>query len=434
MALSDIACRSAKARERAYKLFDAKGLYLLVQPSGSRLWRLKYRVAGREKLLAIGGYPEVSLRAARERRDQARALLDAGTDPSAEKKRRKVAAAAATLDSFERIARAWHLARAASLAPRYAGQIMDRLEADVFPAIGALPIRTIGPPAVLELVRRIEARGAREMAHRVRMHVSDVFVWAIASGLAEQDPAAVIRKALQPTNGRLRPALIKLPELRRVLTATEALPGVWWSTRLASRLLALTAARPGVVRLAERQEFEDLEGSQPVWRVPAAKMKLTRERKRDAAFEFVMPLSSQAAAVARVAIAASPACRSATGADWLFPGAGSWLKPISDSTLSKHYREAGFAGRHVPHGWRASFSTLMNERAATEDRERDRAIIDLMLAHVPEGVEAAYKPRRVPAAAARAGAGVGRPADRGAAGARGAGAGGAAPTRAGGRT
>ena len=384
--LTDAACRKAKPRESAWKLRDGGGLYLEVLPSGTKSWRWKYRFHGKEKRLTIGQYDAVGLTAARTKRDQARELLAQGIDPSAEKKRVRAANAVAALDTFERVARAWHEEWQANRDARYAKQVLSRLEENVFPKIGPLPIAAITPPQVLEAIRAIEKRGAREMAHRVRMHMSDVFVWGIASGLCEQDPASIVRKALKPTQPQLRPALIKLKDVRKVLTLTEALPDIWWATRLASRLVALTAARPGVVRLAEKREFEALDGDEPIWRIPAAKMKLTRERKRDSAFEFVVPLSRQAVDVVKAAIAASPSPQ----CQWLFPGIGSWRKPISDSTLSSHYRDAGFTGRHVPHGWRSSFSTILNERAAIEDRERDRAIIDLMLAHVPEGVEAAY--------------------------------------------
>jgi hypothetical protein len=391
--LTEAACRNANRREKPYKLPDSGALHLHVSTTGVKSWRWKYRFAGKEKLLSLGQYPDISLKSARKKRDAARDLLQEGIDPSAEKKRRKAAEIAEALNSFERVARAWHKVRAKSLSPRYAAAILSRLENNVFPALGRRPVRDISPPEVLEVIRRIEARGAHDMAHRVRNHISDVFVWAISSGLAETDPAGIIRKALEPTDPRSRPAMVKLKLARTVLEQTEQRAGAHWSTLLASRLLALTAARPGVVRLAEKAEFEDLDGRKPIWRIPAAKMKLTQQRKRDITWEFVIPLSRQAVAVVKAAIATTPS------PTYLFTGIGSWLKPISDSTLSKLYRQAGFTGQHVPHGWRATFSTLMNELAAVEDRERDRAIIDLMLAHAQEGVEpiynrAAYMPRR----------------------------------------
>lgn len=380
-------------------MFDERGLYLLVRKSGSKLWRLKYRFAGKEKTLSIGPYPEVGLSAARIARDKALAQLRDGTDPSAEKQVRKAQAIADAFDNFERVARAWHDVKKRTVTEKYAAAILGRLELHAFPSLGKLPIRTITPPVVLEMIRKIEKRGAHDVAHRVRNHVSEVFVWSIASGMAETDPAAIIQKALIPTDPRLRPAARDVEFARKLLTDVESLPGSHWSTILASRLLALTAARPGVVRLAERQEFEDLDGPNPIWRIPAEKMKLTKSQKRDITWEFVIPLSRQAVAVAKAAISESLACQSRDGPNWLFPGPGAWTKPISDSTLSKVYRLAGYRGIHVPHGWRTTFSTIMNERAAMEDQERDRAIIDLMLAHTQPGVEpiynrALYLPRR----------------------------------------
>lgn len=391
--LTDASCRNAKPRAKAYKLSDSESLFLFVSPTGARIWRWKYRIAGKEKLLTIGRYPSTSLVEARRARDGARAMLEAGQDPSAAKKHRKASIAAEQLDNFEKVARAWHAAKAKSLTDRYAAAVLSRLEVNVFPRIGSTSLKAITPPMVLTVIRAIEARGANDMAHRVRNHISDIFVWAIASGLAESDPAAIIRKALVQTDSRLRPALVKIDHARQVLIETEKSQLAHWSTKLASRLLALTAARPGVVRLAERSEFEGLDGSQPLWRIPAAKMKLTKQRKRDITREFVVPLSVQAVEVVKAALAVSPSPQ------WLFTGIGTWTRPISDSTLSKLYRQSGFTGRHVPHGWRSSFSTIMNERAAQSGRETDRAIIDLMLAHEQAGVEpiynrAAYMPRR----------------------------------------
>lgn len=397
--LTDVACRKALPGEKERKLFDERGLYLLIKPSGSKLWRMKYRFADKEKKLSFGRYPEISVTAARQARDKALHQLREGIDPSAEKQQRKAQAIADALDSFEKVARAWYEVKKTSLAPRYAAAILSRLENNVFPAFGSKSIRAITPPMVLDMIRGIEKRGANDMAHRVRNHVSDVFVWAIASGLAETDPAAIIRKALVPTDPQLRPAMVKITAARTLLATIEEIPATHWSTLLASRLLALTAARPGVARLAEKQEFEGLEGPSPIWRIPTEKMKLTRAQKRDIAWEFVIPLSRQAAAVACAAISESPACKEPSGPSWLFPGTGGWRRPISDSTLSKLYRDAGFTGKHVPHGWRSTFSTIMNERAALQDQERDRAIIDLMLAHAQQGVEpiynrALYLPRR----------------------------------------
>ena len=382
--LTDLTCRKAKAREAAYQLHDSGGLFLYVTKAGFRSWRFKYRFGGKEKRLTFGGYPEVSLPKARELRDQARAKIRDEIDPGVERKQRAAETALATETTFFAVATAWHQAQKKRWQPRYAEQVLQRFEADVFPLIGKLPIGAISAALVLQVMRVIEAREAHEMAHRVRQHISDVFVFAIASGWAEDDPAHVIRKALTPTSPRLRPAVTKIAAARRVLAKSEAQPA-YAVTKLAARLVALTAARPGVVRLAEPKEFEALDSAAPLWRIPAAKMKLTRERKIDSTYEFVIPLSRQAVEVVQVALELVGA-----GAPLLFPSVRNVHAPISDNTLSKFYRDAGLRGVHVPHGWRASFSTMMNELAAEDDRDDDRDIIDMMLAHVRDGVEAAY--------------------------------------------
>lgn len=381
--LTDSACRLAKPNEKERKISDMGGLYLLVKPSGYKVWRLKYRFAGKEKLLTIGEYPRVGLADARRERERAKDMLADGVDPSVHKAKARLMLVETTEQTFERVARDWHKSRASSWAPRYAEQILSRLVENAFSALGKIPIRQVDAPMVLEVLRKIEARGAREMAHKVRGHVSDVFAYAISSGVADANPAALVAKAMQPKASVLRPAVIHLAHARAVLRKVEQAREAWWATLLSSRLLALTAARPGVVRLAEQDEFEGLDGAEPIWRIPAEKMKLTRSKKRDATFEFLIPLSPQAAQVVKVAKDTS---RSST---LLFPGLA-WRKPISDNTLSKLYREAGLTGQHVPHGWRATFSTIMNRVAAKKGHVADREIIDLMLAHMAAGIEPIY--------------------------------------------
>jgi hypothetical protein len=370
---------------------DEKGLYLFVTTKGAKSWRFKYRFGDRpdgkpgqvERKLVFGTYPDVTLQEARDARDDARRLLRQGVDPGVRRKQEKASIAASAAVTFEVIAREWHQLRRKALDARYSKQILERLELHAFPEIGSTPITEITAPMVLQVTRKVEKAGTHEMAHRVRSYMSDVFVHAISTGRAAADPAAVIRKALAPPDPKLRPAQRKIEQARAALKRIEDEPS-YWPTKLSSRLLALTAARPGVIRWAERTEFEDLEGEHPRWRIPAEKMKLTRERKRDITFEFVIPLSSQAVELVKLAMATS------TSKQLLFPAVRDVNRPLSDSTMSKHYRTAGLTGAHVPHGWRSSFSTIMNEIAATEGRESDRAIIDMMLAHVPDGVEAVY--------------------------------------------
>lgn len=382
--LTDLQCRKAQPRDRPYKMADASGLYLHVATTGYRAWRFKYRIAGVEKLLTFGAYPEVTLQNARDLRDDARKLIRDGIDPVIDRKQRAAAHVFGRANTFEIVATRWHKQASKQLTPRYAGQVESRLKENVYPTLGALPITAITPPMVLELLRKIESRGANEMAHRVRQHMSAVFVFAIGEGICTNDPARVVQSALVRTVKKRRPAVRSIKAARAILMRIEQEGGARRSTMLASRLLALTAARPGVVRLAEWPEFEGLETDEPIWRIPAEKMKMTRERKEDVTNEFIVPLSRQAVDLVLVA------------REWtkpgklIFPSDRGAERPMSLSTLSKLYRESGFDGVHVPHGWRSTFSTLMNEQAAKRKSEADRAVIDLMLAHQPPGVESVY--------------------------------------------
>ena len=266
--LTEVAIRNARPGARERKLADGAGLYLSVLPTGFKGWRWKYRVGGREKRLVLGPWPLISIRRARELRDDARRQLLAGIDPGAAKQATRQRARLG--DTFEAVARTWHAAKAETLTPRYAAQVLARLEANAFPRFGAMRLEEITPPIVLTAIRAIEARGARTMAQEVRGHVSEVFVWAIAAGLTANDPAAIIRKALSPAPGGRRPALLTVAEARALVAAIDAVRLAEPGTRLASRLLALTAVRPGVLRLAEKDEFRDLDGPLPHWRIPAA--------------------------------------------------------------------------------------------------------------------------------------------------------------------
>ncbi len=392
--LTDAACRNAGPREKPYKLGDSSGLYLYVLPSGFKSWRWKYRFAGKEKRMVFGQYPALSLAKARQKREDASRTLRDGLDPSVSKRQRAAEQMALAGSTFETLAREWHESQKALWSKRHADLVLSNFVADVFPRIGKLPITAITTPLVLEVLKPIEARGAIETAHRVRQRISEVYARAIAAGIAVSDPAAVTKRALaKKTKGKF-PAARTIKVAQAVLAKTEKQPG-HPLTKLASRFLALTATRSATLRMAERQEFEDLDGAAPIWRVPASKMKLGVERKRDDAFEFIVPLSRQAVETLKVAISFSG--EDAPG--YIFRSIRSARRPISDSTLSKAYREAGFSGVHVPHGWRSTFSTVMNELVKSQGRGDDRAVIDLMLAHIPAGVEAdynraAYMPRR----------------------------------------
>jgi integrase len=391
--LNDVKARHAKPRDKDYKLADSGGLYLFVTRTGFKSWRMKYRFAGKEKRLTFGAYPEVPLAEARERRDSARRLLRDHRDPKVEMLRRRAAAYADHEATFEAIARKWHATQEARWTPIHAADVLRSLERDVFPALGSLPIREVDVPLVLATLRLVEARGSLETAKRLRQRISAVFVQAISEGICTADPAAVVTKALQPKRKRTRqPAITSIDELRKLLNAAEA-SGASPVTKVASRLLALTAVRPGVLRGVRWDEFEGIDwddpeflpNQSPVWRIPAKRMKLALDRKDEETFEHLVPLSRQAVEALR-------AIRPLTARmNYVFPSARHAHWPMSENALGYLYNRVGYHGRHVPHGWRAAFSTIMNEQAERAGRPGDRAIVDLMLAHVPPNtVEGAY--------------------------------------------
>lgn len=390
--LTDLQCKAAKPALKPYKLTDSRGLYLFVATTGFKSWRWKYRVAGREKTLTLGSYPEMKLPEAREARDDARRAHRQGLDPSQTRQQEREARARAAAATFETIALDWHKRKAPQLTKDHAANVLTFVKGAAFPKLGSKPITQITAPMVLDVLRSVEARSA-ERSHRLRGYISEIFVQAIAAGLAQMDPAGSLGKALKPIRRRHYPALRTIEDARELLKAAEAAPG-HPLTKLAGRLLALTAVRSGPLRHAEAREFEGLDSSSPNWRIPAHKMKLDLEQKEQEAFEFIVPLAPAAVEIVQLAL------RFSHNATYLFPSSRNLHRPMSENTLSIAYRRLpAFASRHVPHGWRTTFSTIMNERAIELERPGDRQVIDLMLAHKPKGVEgiynrAAYMPRR----------------------------------------
>lgn len=364
--LTDTAIRKAKPKDKQYKLYDGRGLLLLVRTSGSKLWHYRYRYEGKEQTLSIGAYPEVSLAEARSARDSARADLRAGLNPAITKLRRRAEAAAEQRSTFEVAAREWFAVMAPTWRSRHAASVLDSMERLVFPRLGALPMRDISPQMVRAAVLDIEKVRAKEIARRVRQRISAVFIHAIACGNADADPAGVIKAAFAPVPTKPQPAIIDLTDLREMLSAVEITPahGV---TKLALRFLALTAARPGEVRLATWAEING-DG----WLIPAERAKTHKEH--------LIPLSRQALEVIEAVRPIS------SGSPYVFPGVRWIMRPMSENALGYLLNRAGYSGRHVPHGFRSSFSSIMNERNPT-----DRAVIDLMLAHTPSNrVEGVY--------------------------------------------
>lgn len=391
--LTDARVRSAKPRPKPYKIADANRLFLMVTPSGGKLWRWNYEYDGKHKTLALGAYPRLSLADAREKRDEAWSMLGEGLDPNVAKRLKIEANLEASRQTFERVAREWHGNAKAQWAIIHASDIIRSLERDVFPTIGALPIAQLTPPLILGVLREIENRGAIETAKRVRQRISAVFVYAIAQGIATSDPAEKLGSVLKPLRKGRQPAITEIGALRTMIRAVEednARP----VTRLGLRMLALTAVRPSELRGAEWAEFEDLDGKLPLWRIPSARMKGDLERKEAIDGDHLVPLTPQAVAVLRAIWPLTG------GGPLVFPSNRHAHRPMSENAIGYLLNRAGYHGHHVPHGFRAAFSTIMNEWAERNGDPHDRQVIDLMLAHVPkdrvEGAynRAAYMPRR----------------------------------------
>ena len=370
--LTDTKIRNAKAQGgKPAKLTDGGGLYLHVTPAGGKIWRYRYELGGKEKLLTIGHYPAIGLGDARAARDKARVARQLGHDPSEVRRQEAAARAEADANTFEQVARAWHAQNVPTWRERHAWDVINSLERDIFPSLGAVPIHTITPKMVLAALRSIEQRPAVETARRIRQRMSAVFVHAISSGIADADPAAIVAGALVPLKKGRQPAIVTLEGVREVLAKGEAIPA-HPTTRLALRLLALTAVRAGELRGASPREFE-LDCPEPVWRIPGSRMK--------SGYDHIVPLPPAAVEAVKAALAIAGA-----KAPLAFPSTRHTHRPMSENAIGYLLNRAGYHGRHVPHGFRAAFSTIMNER-----HPQDRAIIDLMLSHAPKDrVEAAY--------------------------------------------
>lgn len=365
MPLTDTAIRQAKPGAKALKLFDGNGLFLLVPPTGSKLWRWKYRFDGKEKLLALGPYPALSLAAARKLRDQAREQLAAGIDPAGAKKEAKQAAKIAAANSFEAVARDWWARWKTDRTESTANAALRALENHAFPHIGALPVAAIKPSDILPILRRLEARATTDMLKRVRARISEIYVYAIANGLADSDPAQGLHKAVKAHTEQRRPAL-RAADLREFFIRLDA---VRLSTpiKLALRLLVLTFVRPGELRCALWEEF-DLDAA--VWTIPAERDRargLTGMKMRE---EHIVPLSRQA-----VALLYELRDHSA-GRDLLFPNRNGQGRPISDNTLNKALRAMGYGANQVTGaGFRATATGALLELGFRPD------VIDRQLAH-----------------------------------------------------
>jgi len=392
--LTDKAIRAAAPKDKAYKLSDSGGLFLHISPKNHKSWRFKYRLEGKEQLLTLGVYPEVSLAEAREKRNDARKLLRDGRDPRVAAKRAKLVGDSGTFQTFEQAAREWHTVQQPKWKPVHANDVITSLERDIFPHLGTMPMDVIDKPLLLSVLKKIEGCGSIETARRVKQRVAAIYRYVNAHGAGLENPANDINDALAPLPPSKRyPALLDVNAIKRMLGDVDR-AGASPVTRLAGRFLALTAQRPGMVRHMEWGEVGGVDWGNPsadiseaLWTVPADKIKQELHLRSDEAFDHKIPLSPPAVETLRVV-------RLLTGrAPFVFPNARAGTSAMTENAIGYLYNREGYKGKHVPHGWSSSFSTIMNEQAERElgtDLRllADRLIIDLMLAHTPAGMSA----------------------------------------------
>lgn len=369
MPLTDVAIRNTKSSERAIKLTDAAGLYLIVAPSGGKWWRFDYRFERKRKTLALGVYPDVGLKDARDRRDVARKQIAAGIDPAEQRKAERAARADAGSNTFEVVAREWHAHRANSIEESTLSGIMMRMEKHLFPWLGSKPISSIVAPDLLVVLRRAEALELGETPRRLRQYCGQIFRYAIATGRAERDPAADLRGALKPHKPKHHAAVVDPKAVGALLRAISSYSGEP-TTKAALQLASLAFVRPGELRHAKWEEF-DLEAA--IWRIPGERMKM-----RDA---HIVPLSRQSVSILRE-IHPITHRRSI----YVFPSIRSARRPMSENTITGALRRLGYSRDEMTgHGFRSIASTLLNEQGWNRDA------IERQLAHSDrDGVRAAY--------------------------------------------
>jgi integrase len=365
--LTSTEVKNKKPADKPLKFSDGKGLYLLVEPNGNKGWRLAYRFEGKQKLLSLGVYPAVSLKAARDARDECKKLLEKCIDPSAHRKATKKGKSP-DADTFEGVGREWHLKFTPTWSPGHAETILARLEQNVFPWLGERQAKEITPPELLAVLRRIEARGAIETAHRVRTICGQIFRYAIATGRAERDIAKDLIGAIPPTQARNHPSVKDPKAVTELLRAIDGYEGSL-ITRCALQLAPLVFVRPGELRHAEWSEINlDLQE----WRIPAEKMKM-KER-------HLVPLSLQACAVLGE-------LKPLTGGGrYVFPSVRSLERPMSENTVNAALRRMGYEKDEMTgHGFRSIASTILHEQGWQS------AVIERQLAHGERNkVKAAY--------------------------------------------
>ncbi|MFN1129612.1 tyrosine-type recombinase/integrase [Lelliottia nimipressuralis] len=348
---------TAKPKEKPYKMADGGGLYLLVKTNGSRYWRLKYRIDGKEKLLALGVYPDVSLADARAKRDEARKGIAGGIDPLEVKKEQKVEREAQVKNTFQQIALEWHSMKVKKWSAGYASDILEAFNKDVFPFIGQRPVADIKPLELLNVLKKMEDRGATEKAKKVRQRCGEVFRYAIVTGRAEYNPAPDLTSAMQGHESTHYPFLTT-KELPAFFKALAGYSGSELMV-LAARLLIITGLRTGELRGAL---WSEIDTKKALWEISAERMKMRRPH--------IIPLSTQALAIIEQ-------IRAMTGQfPLLFPGRNDPSKTMSEASINQVFKRIGYTGRVTGHGFRHTMSTVLHEQGY------NTAWIETQLAHV----------------------------------------------------
>lgn len=360
--LAAISVKQAKPKEKPYKLSDGGGMFLLVNPNGSRYWRLKYRINGKEKSLSLGVYPNVSIAEAREKVLKAKKTLEQGIDPGIEKKQKK---AAKLNNTFTPIAKEWFKKESGRWSTNHAERVWWTIEADALPYLGDMLINDIKTRDVLHVVKMIEDRGALDVASRVKQRISSVFRYAIQTGYIEFNPVDALKDVIRTRKVQHRKSL-KLEQLPVFLNALDDYPG-YVLTRYALQMIAYTFVRPGELRHAE---WKDIDLDKAIWRIPAEKMKMNEEH--------IAPLSKQVIELLTNIQVLSGSY------DLVFPGSHNYRKPMSENTLTYAIRKRlGFDA--TAHGFRTTASTILNESGFRVD------VIERQLAHGERNkVRAAY--------------------------------------------
>jgi integrase len=342
MALTDTAIRNTKPADNPLKLTDERGLYLLLKPNGSRWWRFDYRYGGKRKTLSMGVYPDVSLKEARNRRDEARKLLASDVDPGENRKAVKAAKIEKAANSFEVVAREWYAKYSPIWNSSHGERILRRFERDIFPWMGSKPIAEIAAPELLATVRRIEGRGAVETAHRALGNCGQVFRYAIATGRATRDISADLRGALPPVKGEHFAAITEPKQVGALLRAIDGYTGSH-VVRCALRLAPLVFVRPGELRKAEWKDI-DLDAAE--WRYTVTKTNTPH----------IVPLSTQAVEIFKELQALTDRSR------FVFPGARTNGRPMSDNAILAALRRMGIDKEEMSgHGFRAMARTILDE-------------------------------------------------------------------------